>query len=85
MKNNFKQPIGLTSAEVDQRTKEGKVNRAVNDQAKTTWQIIKENTFTYFNLIFLVLSILLVIVGEYNYCEYDHWDCSRITRKKSFR
>lgn len=65
MKNNFKQPIGLTSAEVDQRTKEGKVNRAVNDQAKTTWQIIKENTFTYFNLIFLVLSILLVIVGEY--------------------
>lgn len=65
MKDNFKQPIGLTSAEVDQRTKEGKVNRAVNDQAKTTWQIIKENTFTYFNLIFLVLSILLVIVGEY--------------------
>lgn len=65
MKNNFKQPIGLTSAEIDQRTKEGKVNRAVNDQAKTTWQIIKENTFTYFNLIFLVLSILLVIVGEY--------------------
>lgn len=65
MKDNFKQPIGLTSAEVDQRTKEGKVNRAVNDQAKTAWQIIKENTFTYFNLIFLVLSILLVIVGEY--------------------
>ena len=65
MKDNFKQPIGLTSVEVDQRTKEGKVNRAVNDQAKTAWQIIKENTFTYFNLIFLVLSILLVIVGEY--------------------
>ena len=57
MKDNFKQPIGLTSVEVDQRTKEGKVNRAVNDQAKTAWQIIKENTFTYFNLIFLVLSI----------------------------
>ena len=65
MKDNFKQPIGLTSVEVDQRTKEGKVNRAVNDQAKTAWQIIKDNTFTYFNLIFLVLSILLVIVGEY--------------------
>lgn len=65
MKENFKQPIGLTQAEVEQRIKEGKVNRAVNDQAKTTWQIIKENTFTYFNLIFLVLAILLVIVGEY--------------------
>ena len=65
MKENFKQPIGLTQAEVEQRIKEGKVNRAVNDQAKTTWQIIKENTFTYFNLIFLILAILLVIVGEY--------------------
>lgn len=65
MKENFKQPIGLTQVEVEQRIKEGKVNRAVNDQAKTTWQIIKENTFTYFNLIFLVLAILLVIVGEY--------------------
>ena len=42
MKENFKQPIGLTQAEVEQRIKEGKVNRAVNDQAKTTWQIIKK-------------------------------------------
>ena len=65
MKENFKQPIGLTQVEVEQRIKEGKVNRAVNDQAKTTWQIIKENIFTYFNLIFLVLAILLVIFGEY--------------------
>lgn len=62
---NLKQPLGLTTEEVEQRIKEGKVNRAVNDQAKTTWQIIKENTFTYFNLIFLVLAILLVVVGEY--------------------
>ncbi len=65
MKEKFKRPIGLTTTEVEQRIKEGKVNRAVNDQAKTTWQIIKENTFTYFNLIFLVLAILLVVVGEY--------------------
>ena len=47
------------------RTKEGKVNRAVNDQAKTAWQIIKRKHFYVFQLIFLVLSILLVIVGEY--------------------
>ncbi len=53
MKDNFKQPIGLTSAEVDQKElKEGKVNRAVNDQAKTAWQIIKENTFYVFQLNF---------------------------------
>ena len=33
MKEKFKRPIGLTTTEVEQRIKEGKVNRAVNDQA----------------------------------------------------
>ena len=33
MKEKFKQPIGLTQVEVEQRIKEGKVNRAVNDQS----------------------------------------------------
>ena len=57
--------LGLTQEEVEKRTKEGLVNKAVNDQFKTNKQIIAENTFTYFNLIFLVLSILLVLVGAY--------------------
>ena len=33
--------------------------------AQTTEEIIKENVFTYFNLIFLVLAILLTIVGSF--------------------
>lgn len=56
---------GLTKAEVEQRVKAGKVNKAVDDQFKSTAQIIKENVFTYFNLIFLVLAILLVLVGAF--------------------
>lgn len=56
---------GLTSAEVDQQIQAGEVNKAVDDQSKTNKQIIRENLFTYFNLIFLVLSILLVVVGAY--------------------
>lgn len=56
---------GLTSSQVEQRIQAGEVNKAVDDQFKTNKQIIRENLFTYFNLIFLVLSILLIFVGAY--------------------
>ena len=56
---------GLTSSQVEQRIQAGEINKAVDDQFKTNKQIIRENLFTYFNLIFLVLSILLVLVGAY--------------------
>lgn len=62
-KTNLK--TGLTSAEVQQRIEAGQVNKAVDDQFKTNRQIIKENVFTYFNLIFLILAILLILVGAY--------------------
>lgn len=57
---------GLSSSEVKSREQAGKINQTVADQAKTNRQIIKENIFTYFNLIFAVLAILLVIVGAWN-------------------
>ena len=56
---------GLATAGVEQKIAAGEVNKAVDDQFKTNKQIIRENVFTYFNLIFLVLSILLVVVGAY--------------------
>lgn len=57
---------GLTKAEVASRIKENKINRAVEDQFKSNWQIIAENTFTYFNLIFAILAFLLIIVQSYH-------------------
>lgn len=33
---------------------------------KSTRQIIRENTFTFFNMVFVVLAVLLVIVGRFN-------------------
>lgn len=57
---------GLTQAQVEQRIKDGQVNKAVDDQSKTTSQIIRENIFTYFNLIFAVLAALLIVVGAWN-------------------
>ncbi|RVU70119.1 HAD family hydrolase [Lactobacillus xujianguonis] len=56
---------GLSQAEVEERVKNGQVNRAVDDQFKTNTQIIRENVFTYFNLIFVVLAVLLILVGAY--------------------
>lgn len=61
----MEQVSGLSKEEVRNRRRAGQVNRAVTNEFKTNRQIIKENTFTYFNLIFLVLAILLVIVGSF--------------------
>lgn len=56
---------GLKQAQVRARQADGLVNQAVDDSFKSNRQIIKENALTYFNLIFLVLAILLVIVGSF--------------------
>lgn len=62
MKTNLE--TGLTEEEVAQKSAAGKVNTTIDDEFKTNRQIIVENTFTYFNLIFLVLTILLLIAGD---------------------
>ncbi|MBP2058267.1 cation-transporting ATPase E [Lactobacillus colini] len=56
---------GLTLEQVNQRVKQGKINKTVDNQFKSDWQIVKENLFTYFNLIFLILAVLLIIVKAY--------------------
>ena len=43
----------------------GWTNKPVDPPSKTTKEIIHENVFTYFNLIFLVLAILLCMVGSF--------------------
>ncbi len=57
---------GLSEKEVRQRTAKGLSNRTSGSEEKTAKDIIKENVLTYFNLIFLVLGILLIIAGAYN-------------------
>ncbi len=57
--------MGLTEQEVLSRTQEGKVNIQVDPSTRTFKQIIKDNVFTYFNLIFVVLALLLVLVGSF--------------------
>ena len=56
---------GLTDEEVRQRVEEGFTNRTDISTDKTTKEIVISNVFTYFNLIFLVITILIIMVGSF--------------------
>lgn len=56
---------GLSDAEVQQRIANGRVNHAESHTTKTAGQIIRSNVFTYFNLIFAVIALLLITVGSW--------------------
>ena len=56
---------GLTSQQVADLTARGLYNKPVENQSKTIKQIIASNTFTYFNLIFVIFSVLLILVKSY--------------------
>ena len=56
---------GLTSEQVRQRFDEGLDNQPVEAPSKTVKEILYDNIFTYFNLIFVILSVLLILVGSY--------------------
>lgn len=57
--------MGLSSEEVRERVGKGLTNHTDISTQKTVGQIIKSNVLTYFNLIFLILTVLLCIVGSF--------------------
>ncbi|NCB99805.1 MAG: HAD family hydrolase [Clostridia bacterium] len=56
---------GLTNAEVEKRIKEGQVNISDNHISKTTAQIVRCHTLTYFNFLNLFLGVLVIISGQF--------------------
>ena len=56
---------GLSPQEVKLRQSNGLSNKQPASNTKTERQIIKENVFTFFNLIFLVLAAALIAVGSF--------------------
>ena len=70
MDNNVENNInsefnGLTAAEVNARIEAGKINIVDDSSDRTTGKIIRDNLLTYFNLIFLVITVLLCIAGAF--------------------
>ena len=56
---------GLLTSEINQRIQENKVNGESKKLSKSTINIIKENIFTYFNLLNVILFIFVFTTGKY--------------------
>ncbi len=56
---------GLSREQIRERERGGFVNVPVDPGTRTVKQIILSNTLTYFNMIFVILAVLLLIVGSY--------------------
>ena len=56
---------GLTAEQVQTRMESGWSNEAVDAGTKTVGEIIKGNLLTYFNLVFAILAVLIIIAGSF--------------------
>ena len=56
---------GLTQEQVQIRARAGWLNTPVDPPGKTVKQIILDNTFTYFNLVFFILAFCVIFVGQW--------------------
>ncbi len=56
---------GLTYDEVRERFENGLLNNAVESPMKSEKQIVKDNCLTFFNLVFAVLAVCLILTGNF--------------------
>ncbi len=56
---------GLTSEEVQKLTAQGRINRLPDRTGMTVPKIIASHVFTYFNAIFFLLALLLILTGSF--------------------
>ena len=56
---------GLTSGQAEMRRSQGLSNIPPDPPSKSVSEIIAGNVFTYFNLIFVILALLIVYTGSY--------------------
>ena len=56
---------GLTQKEIEEKIKQGKTNKIKFKANESIFKIISKNIFTYFNLIFLILAVLLITSQSY--------------------
>ena len=56
---------GLTDEQVNERIKANLTNVEVKAHSKSVLEIITSNVFTYFNLVFAIISVILILVKSY--------------------
>ena len=62
---NTSLPAGLSSSEVEKLKAEGKANISNEKVGKSYLKIVTDNLFTYFNLLYFVIAVLLISFGSY--------------------
>ena len=62
--------VGLTAEQVQSRTDEGLVNIDTSRKSKSIGQIIFSNLLTFFNVIYLIITVLLLANGKWEQCTY---------------
>ena len=58
-------PEGLTSAEAEELRRAGKINVTNTKVGKSYRKIIADNLFTYFNLIWAIVAVLLALCRSF--------------------
>ena len=62
--------VGLTTQQVQTRIDQGLVNIDNTRKSKSIGQIILSNLITFFNMVYLVITVLLVANGKWKQCTY---------------
>lgn len=57
--------VGLRQEQIQERISQDAVNHAVESVSKSSKEIVCSNIFTYFNLIFAIIAVLLILVGSF--------------------
>ncbi|HBN00297.1 MAG TPA: hypothetical protein DD384_03575, partial [Firmicutes bacterium] len=52
--------FGLTSEQVEEKRKSGFENKTKRSVTKTYWQIVCDNVFTFFNIVYFVIVALMI-------------------------
>ena len=69
-KNLTEEYAGLSSGEVAELTREGKVNIDNDKSGKGYLGIIADNLLTFFNLVYLIITVVLIAVGSFKNLTY---------------
>lgn len=54
---------GLTFEQVESQRKNGFENKTKKNVTKSYWQILCDNVFTFFNLVYAIITVLMIIAG----------------------
>lgn len=61
---------GLTQEQVNARETDGLNNKSKSSYTKSYWEIIKDNVFTFFNILLIALAVCLIQVGAWSNCTF---------------